>query len=91
MDEAKKRHKAVALRYDRQQEQSPRVVAKGMGRIAEKILALAREHNIPIQEDADLVEVLSRLELYAEIPSSTYVVVAEILAFVYRTNAKYKK
>ncbi|MFZ5765850.1 MAG: EscU/YscU/HrcU family type III secretion system export apparatus switch protein [Thermodesulfobacteriota bacterium] len=85
------RKKAVALRYDEKQDASPKVVAKGVGRLAEKLLELARSHNIPVHEDADLVEVLSRLEINEEIPESTYFVVAEILAFVYRTNQKYKR
>lgn len=58
--------------------------------MADKILALAKEHNIPVHENSDLVEILSRLELQAEIPADTYVVVAEILAFIYRANESYK-
>jgi len=85
-----KRKQAVALRYDRQQEQAPRVVAKGRGDVAERILRLAREHGIPIHEDKDLIEILSRLDVYQEIPPATYVVVAEILAFIYRMNNKYR-
>ena len=85
------RHKkAVALRYDKEKDVSPKVIGKGVGLLAEKLLELAREHDIPIHEDADLVEVLSRLELNEEIPESTYFIVAEILAFVYRTNQKYQ-
>jgi flagellar biosynthesis protein len=85
-----KKKQAVALRYDRQQEQAPRVVAKGRGDVAERILRLAREHGIPIHEDKDLIEILSRLDVYQEIPPATYVVVAEILAFIYRMNNKYR-
>ncbi|MEW6289086.1 MAG: EscU/YscU/HrcU family type III secretion system export apparatus switch protein [Thermodesulfobacteriota bacterium] len=89
--ETKVRHKkAVALRYDKKKDASPKVIGKGIGLLAEKLLELAREHNIPVHEDADLVEVLSRLELNEEIPESTYFIVAEILAFVYRTNQKYQ-
>lgn len=80
----------MAIRYDKDKDASPKVIGKGTGLLAEKLLELAREHKIPIHEDADLVEVLSRLELNEEIPESTYFVVAEILAFVYRTNQKYK-
>ncbi|HIJ78610.1 MAG: EscU/YscU/HrcU family type III secretion system export apparatus switch protein [Desulfobulbaceae bacterium] len=85
----KPRKKAVALRYDRSQDPAPRVLAKGAGPVAEKILALAREHNIPIQENSDLVEILAQLDLNEQIPASTYLLVAEILAFVYRTNESY--
>lgn len=80
--------KAVALRYDVTQDASPKVVAKGTGEIAAKIIALAKEHGIPLQEDADLVEILAKLDLNADIPPDTYLVVAEILAFIYRANTK---
>ena len=85
----KTKKKAVALRYDRAQDPAPKILAKGIGPVAEKILALAREHNIPIQENADLVEILAQLEINDQIPSSTYLIVAEILAFVYRTNESF--
>lgn len=83
------RKKAVALRYDAEKETSPKIVGKGAGHLAEKLLELAREHNIPIHEDSDLVNILSKLELNDEIPPSTYIAVAEILAFIYRTNKSY--
>ena len=81
--------KAVALRYDPGKDPAPMVVSKGLNLLAEKIIALAEENNIPIHEDSDLVEVLSRLDLMAEIPPSAYVLVAEILSFIYRSNEKY--
>jgi flagellar biosynthesis protein len=81
--------KAVALRYDADKETSPKIVAKGAGHLAEKLLELAREHNIPLHEDSDLVNILSKLELNDEIPAATYLAVAEILAFIYRTNKSY--
>ncbi|OKY75668.1 MAG: FhlB domain-containing protein [Desulfobulbaceae bacterium DB1] len=84
------RKKAVALRYDQKKDASPKVVGKGSGHLAEKLLELAKKHDIPIHEDADLVEVLAKLEINEEIPESTYFIVAEILAFVYRTNKTYK-
>ncbi len=80
--------KAVALRYDRQKEDAPKVVAKGQGKIAEKIIELALKHDIPIKDDPDLIEVLSSLEIDEEIPSEIYVAVAELLAFVYSANSK---
>ena len=83
------RKKAVALRYDREKEPAPIVVGKGIGLLAEKLIELAKEHEIPIHEDADLIEILSRLDLKEEIPAATYLVVAEILAFIYRTNESY--
>ncbi|MCG8638622.1 MAG: EscU/YscU/HrcU family type III secretion system export apparatus switch protein [Desulfobacterales bacterium] len=80
--------KAVALRYDRQKEDAPRVVAKGQGKIAQKIIELAKAHDIPIKDDPDLIEVLSSLEIDEEIPSEIYVAVAELLAFVYSANSR---
>lgn len=84
------RKKAVALRYDAERAAAPIIVGKGRGLVAERIIALAREHGITVHEDADLVEVLSRLNLYEAIPPETYVVVAEILAFIYRANQSFK-
>ena len=86
-----KRKKAVALRYDPEKEQAPVAVGKGVGLTAERIIALAREHGIPIHEDADLVEILAKLQLHEQIPPAAYVAVAEILAFIYRTNDSYPK
>jgi flagellar biosynthesis protein len=83
------REKAVSLKYDPEVSGSPRVTAKGSGLVARKIIELARKHNIPVKEDPDLIQILSRLELNQEIPPSVYKVVAEILAFVYSLNQKY--
>ncbi len=88
MNTKPKTKKAVALKYEPEKDQAPKVAAKGSGHIAEKIIALAREHGIPVKDDADLVEVLSKLDLQAEIPPSVYVVVAELLAFAYAMNGK---
>ena len=91
MNNSKKQlKKAVALRYDREHDSAPAVIGKGAGLMAEKIIALAREHGIPIHPDSDLVEVLSRLNINENIPPDTYIMVAEILAFIYRTNQDYK-
>ncbi|SVA62734.1 uncharacterized protein METZ01_LOCUS115588 [marine metagenome] len=65
------------------------VTAKGKGFIAEKIIALAKENNIPIKEDPDLVHLLSQVDLNREIPASLYQVVAELLSFVYKLNGEY--
>jgi flagellar biosynthesis protein len=81
------RKKAVALQYDRSKDSAPRVTAKGEGILAQKIIDLALEHDIPIKDDPDLIEVLSTLEINQEIPSEVYVAVAELLAFVYSMNA----
>ncbi len=83
-----RRKKAAALRYRHRKDLAPKVVAKGSGIIAEKILEIAREHNIPIKEDLYLVEVLSNLDLYQEIPPELYKAVAEILVFIHRMTKK---
>jgi len=82
-----KQHKAVALKYQPESDRAPRVIAKGQGKVAEKIIEIARQHNIHIHNDPDLIEVLSRLDLNAEIPPELYVVVAELLAFIYSLNS----
>ena len=87
----KKQKKAVALRYNAEQEQVPKVIAKGSGSVAENIIALAEEHGIPVKDDPDLVEILSKLDMNEEIPPSLYVAVAELLAFVYSLNSKKKQ
>jgi flagellar biosynthesis protein len=79
---------AVALRYDEDREAAPRVLAKGRGRVAEKILELARERDIPIREDPDLVEMLAKLDTGSLIPTELYPAVAEVLAFIYRQNRR---
>jgi flagellar biosynthesis protein len=82
--------KAVALRYASDKQQAPVVVAKGKGQIAEKIIEKAKEFGIPLQEDASLVEVLSKLDLNQEIPAELYQLVAEILSFIYRSDQRAK-
>lgn len=84
--EAKK--KAVALRYQPDQHDAPAVVAKGEGYMAHKIIESAKQHNVPIQEDAPLVEVLSELDLNEQIPVELYSLVAEVLTFIYQSDKK---
>ena len=75
--------KTVALKYDQNQDKAPRIIASGKGSIAEKIIKKAREENIPIKEDKDVVQVLAELNIGDEIPEELYTVIAEILAFFY--------
>lgn len=77
---------AAALKYDGEKDRAPQVTASGKGTIAEKIIELAREAGIPIKNDPDLVQVLSKLKVGSEIPAELYRAVAEILAFVYSLN-----
>ncbi len=76
--------KAVALKYRHQVDAAPKVVAKGQGIIAERIIEMAREHNIPLKRDPALIEVLSKMDLDQEIPPELYRAVAEVLAYVYK-------
>ena len=78
--------KAVALRYDKDKDHAPKVIARGRGEIAEKILEIAKAHNLPLYEDKNLVQILEALELETEIPPELYRAVAEVLAFIYRLN-----
>ncbi|HTP82610.1 MAG TPA: EscU/YscU/HrcU family type III secretion system export apparatus switch protein [Alphaproteobacteria bacterium] len=80
--------RAVALQYQRHHDLAPRVVAKGEGELALKILELAREHGIAIKEDPDLAQLLSAVELETHIPVEAFVAVAEILAFIYRAKSE---
>ena len=78
--------KAVALKYDRKKDNAPRVIAKGRGEIAKKIIEVAKAHNVPMYEDKNLIQILEALDLETEIPPELYRAVAEVLAFIYRLN-----
>lgn len=80
---------AVALQYD--EVNAPRVTAKGSGDIAQQILEVARRHQIPLQENSELVKVLSKIELGDQIPQALYLAVAEVIAFAYLLKGKIPK
>lgn len=80
--------KAVALRYDKDKENAPRVVAKGQGNTAENIIKIAELHNLPIRKDEDLIELLSKVELDKEVPQALYKAVAEVFSFIYKVTKK---
>jgi flagellar biosynthesis protein len=77
---------AVALHYDRKG--APRVVAKGKGTLGAKIIEVAKEHDIPIEENEVLAGALSNVELGDEIPTELYKAVAEVLVFVMRLSGR---
>jgi flagellar biosynthesis protein len=81
------RRRAAALRYEPGVDRAPRLVARGEGHVAERILDIARREGIPIHENRTVVDILSRLDLEREIPPELYRLVAEILAFVFRVQA----
>jgi flagellar biosynthesis protein len=80
------RKRAVALTYEQEKHEAPVLSAKGEGEIAEKIIRLAEENHIPIQEDPSLVSLLAQLNLNETIPPDLYEVVAEVFAFIYRLD-----
>lgn len=78
-------NRAVGLHYA-SEEGVPRVIAKGDGDVADRILALAREHGVPIQQDPDLVELLSVSEVGDQIPAEVYSTVARLISFLWELN-----
>ncbi len=81
--------RAIAVRYKSDLDPAPKVVAKGQGVLADRILAIAAEEGIHIQEDPDLVSLLAKIDVDDTIPEELYRAVAEVLAFVYRLNRKH--
>lgn len=82
--------KAVAILYDEAESSAPKVIARGKGTLAERIIETAEAAGIHIEQDANLVEMLSKIEIGEEIPTELYQTVAEVLAFVYKVNSRYK-
>ena len=82
----KLRRYAAAIAYDRGRDTAPRLVAKGAGLLAMKIIAAAKEAGVPVYEDPDLADLLMTLDINEMIPPELYLAVAEVLAFVYRLN-----
>lgn len=80
------RKTAIALGYNPASHDAPKVTAKGKGLVAEQIIETAKIHDIPIQEDPSLVEVLSQLELNERIPEELYQAVAEVFSFIYKLD-----
>ena len=81
------RKKAVAIKDSDQSSTMPRVIASGQGSLAEQILHVAWANNIKVREDADLIEVLSAIDIDSEIPIEAFAAIAEILTYVYRANS----
>jgi flagellar biosynthesis protein len=77
-----KRQMAAALQYDPVKPEPPQVVAVGSGFVAEEIVRVAKEHGVPLLEDAALVEALACLDVSEYIPRELYAVVAQVLAYV---------
>lgn len=82
---------AVALNYDKSSDQAPRVIAKGHGELARRIVEVAREHGVVIESNAQLAEALSGVELDDTIPVELYQAVAEVIGFVMRVQNRMDK
>ena len=80
--------RAVALRYDPSNHGAPVVVAAGQGLVADEILRRARAAGVTVTEDEQLAAVLGRVNVGEQIPPELYAVVAEVLAYVYRLDAR---
>lgn len=83
--------KAAALQYDLKNDSAPKVIAKGQGETAKNIIKIAEENNLPIKKDADLVELLSKIDIDQEIPTNMYKAVAEVFSFIYSMSNKHKQ
>ena len=77
---------AVALDYQRGVQPAPKVIAKGKGELAAKIIEIAEEHGIEIKKDEDLVTILEAVEIDEFIPMEAFSAVAEILKHLYKAN-----
>ncbi len=88
MSEKEPIKKAVALQYNRSKDSAPRVTAKGKGEVAANIIKVAELHKLPIKKDADLVELLSKVELDREVPENLYKAVAELFSFIYKISKR---
>jgi len=78
---------AIALEYDK--ENTPVINAKGTGELAKRIIKIARENDIYLQEDNALIEILAELDMGDEIPEELYRAVAEVIAFAYIIKGKF--
>lgn len=79
--------KAVALQYDGRN--APTVTASAEGDLAAQIIALAREHGIPLFENEPLLNLLKDIGLGEEIPETLYLCIAQVIAFAYKIQGKF--
>jgi len=82
---------AVAMRYDVDRDKAPMILATGKGPIADEIIRVAEDNKIPLYEDPELAQLLAKLELDTEVPPELYVLVAEVLFFVYQLDRMAEK
>lgn len=89
--ENRKVKEAVALKYSPEKNAAPEIIALGRGETAEKIIATAKENDVPLYEDANLAHILNTLKIGEEIPIALYEVVAQILVFVSKLDSTFEK
>lgn len=82
---------AIALRYDPDGDDPPRVAAKGRGAIAAQIVAVARDHGVAVRRDRTLAQLLGSLQIESPIPVAAFAAVAEILAHLHRADQQLAK
>lgn len=90
MTEKNERTKAIAIRYN-QNEAAPKVIAKGVGIVADNIIKAAQNNTVPIYQNKTLTSMLMAVELDREIPPELYSAIAEVLAYVYRLDQRIGK
>ena len=88
MEEKNKRKIAVALKYDKDNDDAPKVIAKGFGQVAEKIVEKGQEEGVKSLENKELATELVKLDINDEIPEELYNAVAEILNYIYKLDSK---
>lgn len=79
---------AVALGYEPEKDNAPKVLAKGQGHVAQKIIQIAIDEGIEIRKDADLLQILKAVDIDSEIPIEAFSAVAEIISYIYQQNSK---
>lgn len=88
ISEGQKRKRAVALGHDAERGDVPRILAKGLGENAEKILEIAFAHGIKVREDASLAEILGAFDIDSLVPAEALYTVAEILTYLYQAEGR---
>ncbi|MBD8068315.1 EscU/YscU/HrcU family type III secretion system export apparatus switch protein [Bacillus sp. PS06] len=91
MKHAQHSKKAIALRYQPDKDAAPTILAKGKGIAADRMIETAKQHHIPIEENHSLSELLVQLNINEQIPEELYKAVAEVFAFIYQTDKKFKE
>lgn len=80
--------KAIALHYNKEQDNAPKILTKGKGNLAEQIIKIAELNNVPLYEDKILSEILDKINIGYEIPEYLFEIIAELYAFTYQLMQK---